>query len=155
MRFFHPGRRIGIATYIVVGAAVALMALAMFFADVAPKSSITLRAMMETSDRIGIYFHLHQHLPPNLNGLPTREDRDNRTTDAWGRPLRYVVETDRSFTLSSLGKDGLPGGVGDDADRAVRYIVVNGDVYEEGWQPTTAATSGIQRWQSPTSTPSK
>ena len=58
--------------------------------------------------------------PDTLDALPTGkgyEDRLLRTAsrDAWGHPIRYTP-TPNGFDLTSLGADGVPGGVGADAD---------------------------------------
>ena len=43
------------------------------------------------------------------------EGYDNGIIDAWGRPISVRVEGD-TVTLTSLGRDGAPGGIGDDTD---------------------------------------
>ncbi len=48
--------------------------------------------------------------PPNVG-----VDEEGRPIDDWGRPLHYEVAGD-SYDLYSLGRDGLPGGYGLDAD---------------------------------------
>ena len=97
--------------------------------DTVPQSSITPSAMIETKTRIEMFYRQHQLLPTTLNELPKRESFANRTTDAWHRPLQYVINSDDKFTLSSLGKDGIVGGDGDDADLVEQYQI--SDVYRE------------------------
>ena len=90
---------------------------------------MTATAITETSVRIGLYVQANGKLPPALAVIPVRQNYTNRTTDGWKRPLIYRVEGD-SFTLSSLGRDGIVGGAGDDADWLRKYCVVNGKVEE-------------------------
>lgn len=88
---------------------------------------LTASAMTETSVRIDLYLQANGKLPSDLSTLPARPNYSNRTTDGWNRPLAYKVEGD-SFTLSSLGRDGVIGGTGDDADWLQVYRIVNGQV---------------------------
>jgi general secretion pathway protein G len=58
--------------------------------------------------------------------IPTGEPRARRwrgpylkrgvPLDPWGHPYRYAVPAPDRFALSSLGRDGAPGGTGEDAD---------------------------------------
>ena len=95
--------------------------------DWIPPRSMTLTALRETATRIGIYFQRNKALPVNLNVLPIREGYTNRTTDGWKRPLTYRIDTNDTFTLSSLGRDGKVGGTGDDADTSCQYQIINGE----------------------------
>lgn len=55
-------------------------------------------------------------IPANWRGPYLRKDVPN---DPWGRPYIYRFPGDRnagSYDLSSLGRDGKPGGTGEDAD---------------------------------------
>jgi hypothetical protein len=85
--------------------------------------------MTETQVRIGIYLQQNGGLPETFDLLPVREGYLNRTTDAWGRPLNFQIEGDR-FTLTSLGRDGVSGGTGDDADLIREYRVIDGEISE-------------------------
>jgi hypothetical protein len=86
--------------------------------------------MAETSVRIEIYYQRNKQLPPDLSLLPVRENYANRTTDAWNRPLRYTIDSDDAFTLSSFGEDDAPGGTGDNADIIRKYRIERGEVQE-------------------------
>ena len=44
-----------------------------------------------------------------------RVDEAGRPVDHWGRPIQYKLK-DRVYVLFSYGRDGAPGGVGQDAD---------------------------------------
>jgi len=97
--------------------------------DVIPPKSQTIGAQVETAVRIGMYLEKDGKLPDSLASLPIREHYANRTSDGWGRPLIYQVDGD-SFTLTSYGRDGKPGGEGDDADELVKYKVVGTSLEE-------------------------
>lgn len=77
--------------------------------------SVTLTAIGETSVRISFYLNSYGKLPPDFSVLMVRPNYGNRTTDAWNRPLIYKIEGD-TFSLTSLGADGVVGGTGDNAD---------------------------------------
>jgi hypothetical protein len=98
--------------------------------DTIPQSAITPSAMTETYVRIGLYYQQHHKLPANLDVLPVRENYANSTVDVWGRPLRYLVDSESTFSLASLGKDGISGGVGEDSDLIQKYRVVDGEIEE-------------------------
>jgi hypothetical protein len=69
------------------------------------------------------------HLPLDFSGLPVRSNYANKTTDAWGRQLIYAPSVG-GFTLTSLGRDGIEGGEGDDCDITCVFSVDNGAVIE-------------------------
>lgn len=102
----------------------------LLFVDVIPDSAMTMTAMTETSFRIGMFVDRNKQLPQNLDVLPKRDGYANRTTDAWKRPLIYAVDSKDTFMLTSLGRDGVVGGKGDDADISFKYKVTNGQVRE-------------------------
>ncbi len=55
------------------------------------------------------------HLPDQAAWTTSVRTADSRLADPWGRP--YVYQPGQgSFTISTLGADGKPGGSGDDAD---------------------------------------
>jgi hypothetical protein len=78
-------------------------------------------AIGETFFRIHIYAQKYGAVPASLDVLPKRQGYANQTTDGWGRPLEYRVRPDGTITLTSYGRDGMPGGRGDDADVSVSY----------------------------------
>jgi hypothetical protein len=97
--------------------------------EVIPPRDMTVTAMVETWARIGIYLEKEGRLPKSLDILPVRQGYANSTTDGWDRPLIYQIDGD-GFTLTSLGRDGVPGGTGDDADVVKKYRVVAGKLEE-------------------------
>ena len=86
--------------------------------------------MFVTADRIGYYFSGHKCLPSNLGALPPCAGDAGQATDVWGHPIQYVVDGNDSFTLVSLGRNGVVGGSGDDADIVERYQIVRGQAQE-------------------------
>jgi hypothetical protein len=65
--------------------------------------------------RILRYAAVHDALPTSLDQLPRIEGFANEVTDGWGRPILWRVEGDE-VTLVSYGRDGVPGGTGEDTD---------------------------------------
>ncbi len=101
--------------YILVAAAL-VAALLMFFADVVPPSSRTACAMHMCKRRIQLYAAEHGALPPELSAAKEIPGFNNSPDDAWGRPVVYSFDANGVVTLKSLGKDGAPGGAGENAD---------------------------------------
>ena len=81
----------------------------------------TVSAMGETFVRMNLYAQQNGTVPLSLAVLPLREGYVNATTDAWDRPLLYEISDVGILTLRSLGKDGEPGGNGDNADISQSY----------------------------------
>ena len=88
---------------------------------------MTLTAIGETHVRMHLYLLEHRQCPETLSQLPQRDGYMNRTTDGWDRPLIYSVDDGGIITLSSLGRDGVAGGTGDDQDTTRRYRTRNDD----------------------------
>jgi len=101
---------------------------------------MTHTAIGESFARMHIYLTKHHRFPASLDELPKRDGYANRTTDGWHRPLLYRIEEENFITLFSLGKDGKPGGTGEDADIQRTYRTKNRDgswcVDEELWLAT-------------------
>jgi len=106
-----------------------------------PPESLTHAGIQSTMVRIQMYMLEHRAYPPSLTVLPEREGHDNRLTDGWGRPLLYSVDEDGIITVSSLGRDGKPGGDGRDADIVRRNRSRNEDgsldIEDEYWSVTS------------------
>ena len=92
-----------------------------YHTDPITPTEMTWTAMDETFARIDIYARSNKSVPTSLEMLPKREHYINRTTDGWGRPLRYSVSQDGIVSLTSLGRDGVVGGHGEDADITEAY----------------------------------
>lgn len=107
------------------------------FVDFIPPRDMTNTSIIETTVRIHMYMTANGEYPTNLSVLPIRNGYANRTTDGWGRTLVYDVDDEGIISLESLGRDGKPGGEGDDADIIRRYRTRNKDgslcVDDEMW----------------------
>jgi hypothetical protein len=97
------------------------------FATVVPPDAVTHTAIQESFFRIQMHIARHRRFPASLDELPKRKGHANRTTDGWHRPLIYRIEEDNFVTLLSLGKDGQPGGTGENADIQTTYRTKNAD----------------------------
>lgn len=118
--------RIGrLALLLGVLATVAVFAyLAGRWAEITPQS-VTRTRMTMAEQRIRKYVAAHRRLPKRLSDLPPLEsDRDGSLADGWGRQIQYTKEG-QTVTLLSLGKDGHPGGIGDDVDIRVTFAVAS------------------------------
>lgn len=65
-------------------------------------------------------------VPLNLEDCPPIEGKIDETRDAWGRPIVYSADAQGIVTLVSYGADGVPGGVGQDAD-IIGVFATDGD----------------------------
>jgi hypothetical protein len=88
---------------------------------------MTKGAITGTFVRINFYAQTNKVIPPSLDVLPKRKGYADRTTDGWGRPLQYQVAAEGIITLTSLGRDGKPGGSGEDSDIAMSYFTKKPD----------------------------
>ena len=102
---------------------------------------MSLTAITETHVRMHLYLLEHRECPESLSQLPKRDGYMNRTTDGWDRPLIYSVDDGGVITLSSLGRDGVVGGTGDDRDITRRFRTRNEDgtlnIDDELWTVTS------------------
>jgi Type II secretion system (T2SS), protein G len=87
-----------------------------FLLDHATSADDTRTTIAVVLSRIESYARQRGSLPQSLDGLPREETRTSKITDGWGRRLLYDINNDGTITLASLGKDGRPGGDGDNAD---------------------------------------
>ena len=141
---------------IAVVAVTALIGLMFLLVEVIPPKANTVSAITETFARISIYARQSNSLPASLEVLPKRKGYANQTTDGWNRPLHFDVDRDGIMRLTSFGKDGKPGGVGDNADITRAYHskradgtlwataemwMVEGAITEKEPQPTNAPYS--------------
>lgn len=94
-----------------------------------PPSEVTASSMTEVRFRINMYLEKHGKLPARLGELPERSGFDNQTTDGWGHLLAYEVNGD-VVTLTSHGRDGKPGGSGENSDAVQHYQVIAGKLQE-------------------------
>ena len=102
-----------------------------YFSQVGKSETKTARAQIESLEKaLDIYRLDTGHYPPTevglkaLNARPDNEPKWNGPymkkdvpMDPWGRPYIYKLPGEHGdFDLVSLGKDGQPGGQGDNAD---------------------------------------
>jgi len=88
--------------------------------------ALTRRRLARTELRIREYEKTHQRLPDRLSDLPRLANQDNSIEDAWGRNIIYTPDLPGAVTLSSLGKDGRPGGTGPEDDDIRVFFGING-----------------------------
>lgn len=90
--------------------------------------NLTDTAISETMYRIHFFAKNKGEIPEDLSLLPIRENHSNKTCDWWGRPLIYFIDKDKhTLTLTSLGRDGLRGGEGDNKDIYASYYYIKPD----------------------------
>ena len=96
-----------------------------FVTKVPPRSS-THGAIWVMKQRVLRYSRLHDSLPKSLNDLPEIPGKSSRNQDAWGREI-LMSFADGKATLTSLGRDGKPGGSGEDADMTGVFLLKKED----------------------------
>lgn len=114
--------RVAMAVLLIV---VGFWLIATSLATVITPPEMTQTAIGESFYRIYLYANANQKLPETLDDLPNRSGYGNRITDGWGNRLNYEISDDGIITLSSLGADQKPGGIGDDADISRSYRSVD------------------------------
>lgn len=117
------GPRVRWGVWLMAGIAAAVIGLAVLFVDVIPPTALTRTRTKVIGMRIREYWRINHRLPESLADLPkVEENRDGSTDDGWGRAIRYEKKG-AAVTLTSLGKDGRPGGEGEDADIREAFTV--------------------------------
>lgn len=66
------------------------------------------------------YRREHGALPDEAAWRRSAANADLRFYDRWGRVYRYEVR-DEGFVIASFGRDGTPGGKGEDADLSIEF----------------------------------
>ena len=89
----------------IIGVVIILAILVFSCVEVVPPNIITKGRISVTEQRIRLFWQKNGKLPADLANLPLLPDRENKTTDAWGRELDYKVEGNK-VTLSSPGNPG-------------------------------------------------
>jgi hypothetical protein len=97
--------------------------IAFLLVDTVSKETATRSTMWVVKRRILLYAHENNHLPHSLAEIPMLPRHNNSIKDAWGRPLGYQINDDKTVTLISLGRDGLPGRVGENADIVLSFAI--------------------------------
>jgi general secretion pathway protein G len=118
-RFQHFPLRFLVSVF--VAAAVTALAIISAFQNsrgtlgFAPKQFQTEFDLRWLTNRINDYQRTFHHLPPSLVDLTNINQGHTILEDSWGRALIYNTN-EHGYSLLSYGRDGLPGGVGLDAD---------------------------------------
>jgi Type II secretion system (T2SS), protein G len=107
--------RLGTTTYLILGLLAVLVVVFVVLVDTVPARSMTHVNMHMMKRRILRYAAANGSLPPSSDQLPRVEGYANEVVDGWGRPILWQVESDE-VTLTSYGRDGVPGGTGEHAD---------------------------------------
>jgi hypothetical protein len=96
-----------------------VMVMSLFVHSITPQEH-THTAIGETFVRIYLYGNKYHKIPRSFDVLPVRDGYVNRTTDGWGREIIMKIDNNK-ITLMSLGKDGVPGGNGENTDVSKSY----------------------------------
>ncbi len=103
---------------IIIGGLAALVCVvfALSNIDPIPPRSVTATRMHAMKRRVLQYAKAHDELPKSLATLPKMEGYDSSLKDGWKRDILFRVADSTVVSLRSLGRDGVIGGSGEDAD---------------------------------------
>jgi len=88
--------------------------------------NLTCSRMVSIGESLKEYLRSHTQLPKDLSWLTNQEGYDNITKDDWGNEIKYTVVNGYLVTLTSFGKDGMPGGEKEDRDIELTFNVRDG-----------------------------
>lgn len=108
--------RVRKSIWLAVIATLAVVGIAMLFVDTVPPHSMTHASMHMCKRRVLRYAREHGRLPSALSETEPIEGFHSSIKDGWGVVLSYAVGTNDVVTFTSLGKDRVLGGTGDNAD---------------------------------------
>ena len=80
----------------------------------APSRTVTADRFGTVASRVLAYASANNKMPTRLSDLPQRQGHDNEIVDEWNHEISYTVQNDGTVILTSYGKDGRPGGNGED-----------------------------------------
>lgn len=89
--------------------------------DTIPPKNKTDSVLRFTYVRIQDYWNENGKVPMIAAELPDVKDHDCSMKDGWGRELNWDSDGISKVRVWSLGRDGKPGGTGDDADMEVVF----------------------------------
>src|SRR5262249_28401156 len=92
------------------------------FVDTIPPSNLTKSSLIFTYHRIQNFWNEHGRVPATADELPEVADLDCSMKDGWGRNLNWDSDGHNRVRVWSVGRDGKPGGTGDDADMEFVFI---------------------------------
>lgn len=109
-----------------------LVVLLVFFVETIPPQSMTGNSMHMMKRRILRFAAHHNTLPTSIDQFPHFEGYHNGVKDGWGKPILWKVDGN-TVVLTSYGRDGVPGGSGEDADMVGVFLTktANGEWSEE------------------------
>lgn len=90
--------------------------------DTIPPPNLTETRLLVTYNRIQKFWNQHGRVPAKPADLPDEKNRDCSMTDGWGRELHWDSDGKSKVKVWSLGRDGKPGGTGEDADMKVEFV---------------------------------
>jgi hypothetical protein len=93
----------------------------LLFVDTVPPQALTHARMHMMKRRILRFATAYGVLPNTIDELPRIEGFDNGVKDGWGRPILWRIEAEKVI-LTSYGRDGVPGGVGEDTDLVATFL---------------------------------
>lgn len=88
------------------------------------------KAVAEVSEigkAVGVYLTLTGRMPGSLDDLRLPQERNDDDSiidignDPWDRPYGFTLDGPRAATITCLGADGVPGGVGPDEDIVLHW----------------------------------
>jgi hypothetical protein len=102
-------------------ATVVLAVLALVLVDTIPPRSLTVTHMTILKRRVLQFAHSRGELPHSLTDLPELRGFHDRVRDGWGRDIEFDVSSSGVVSFRSLGRDGIVGGSGEDADMLASF----------------------------------
>jgi hypothetical protein len=96
--------------------AAVVVVLVVSFADRVPPRALTATRMQALKRQVLQYAHSHDELPKSLAALPPLDRYDSSYRDGWRRRIAFEVSASGVVSFRSLGRDGVRGGSGEDAD---------------------------------------
>lgn len=105
---------VGTLLFAVVGVGCTLGVVSLLVSHISPRD-LTVTNMYHTKRRILRYAAANDTLPTTAGQLTPMAGYVNDPNDAWGRPITWRADGD-TVTLTSYGRDGKPGGTGEDED---------------------------------------
>jgi hypothetical protein len=94
----------------------------MSLVDVIPPRSMTDTSLDVTYIRIEDFWNQHGRVPKTPDELPDIPQKDCSMKDGWHRELHWESDGVSTVRVWSLGRDGQPGGTGEDADSEVVFV---------------------------------
>ncbi|MGM0490319.1 MAG: type II secretion system protein GspG [Planctomycetota bacterium] len=88
-----------------------------------PAKNMTSTRLTGARTRIEKFWNKHHRVPLHPDDLPDEPNRDCSMRDGWGRKLNWHSDGKRTVKVWSLGRDGEPGGTGEDADMEIEFVV--------------------------------